>query len=118
MISKTELLKVAARSAYYIMSRALGFAALGLLLNLCFLPALWPEIKRFVFIPNLPHASGPAAALALAIMLFYALPGILMSAAFVIGFPVGYFLLGGALVGAIPLGVMFGKDEPRRGKAH
>ncbi len=31
---------------------------------------------------------------------------------------VGYFLLGGALVGAIPLGVMFGKDEPRRGKAH
>lgn len=96
MISKSELLKVAARSAYYILSRAAGFTALGVVLNLCLLPVLWPEISRFAvfFVPNLPHAGGPAAAIALIIMLLYALPGILLGAVFVVGFPVGYFLLG------------------------
>lgn len=96
MISKTELLKITARSAYYVASRAAGFAALGFVLNLILLPFLWPEISRFahVFVVNLPHAGGAAAFFMLAIMLIYMLPGILLGAAFVVGFPVAYFLFG------------------------
>jgi len=96
MISVKELVKVAARSAYYVMSRAAGFAALGMSLNLLLVPLLWPEISRFIhlFLPNLPHAGGEAAVIALAIMAIYALPGILLAGIFLVGFPIAYFILG------------------------
>lgn len=96
MISKSEIVKITAKSAYYVASRAAAFAAAGFLLNLILLPFLWPEISRFAHIipVNLPHAGGAAAVIVLALMLVTMLPGILLGAAFVVGFPVGYFLLG------------------------
>ena len=95
-MSPTEVLKVVAKSAYYVASRAIAFGFLGLLLNLPLVVLLWPEISKYfhLFLPNLPHAGGPAVVIALVMMLFFGLPGILLAGTFAIGFPIAYLLLG------------------------
>lgn len=93
MISKTELLKTAARAAYFVLSRAVFAGVFGGVCNLVFAALLWPEIKTlaFRFVPNLPHGGGAVALVILAVM---ALPALSLAALFLLGFPVAYFLLG------------------------
>jgi hypothetical protein len=93
MISKTALLKTAARAAYFVLSRAVFAGVFGGVCNLVFAALLWPEIKTlaFRFVPNLPHGGGAVALVILAVM---ALPALSLAALFLLGFPVAYFLLG------------------------
>lgn len=95
-ISKTELLKTAAKSAYYVMSRSIGFTVLGLLLNIIFLIALLPEMRKLAVDIGAAggHAGGAAAILVLLIIIVINWRLILLIAAFGILFPILYFVLG------------------------
>lgn len=94
----TEALEITARAGFYVVSRALAFGAVGLLLNLALQPLLWPEISPYLTMHlgdlHMPHAGAAAGALVLVSWLVRALPGILIAATFLIGFPVVYVLMG------------------------
>ncbi len=97
-MNAADLLKTAAKSSFYVLSRTLLFFLLGLLLNLLFLLFLRPEINLLTIKfsgPGPAHIGGGIGALlAIFILAFLYWRVILLFLGFGVVFPIGYLILG------------------------
>jgi hypothetical protein len=89
-----RLLILSAKATFHVVSRTAFFTALGVVLNLCFLLMLLPDLRELGHEPGSAPAAhaGPVGAV-LAVVVVWG-PGLLLILAFVLALPACYFVLG------------------------